>query len=119
MYENYAKLRDQMGWKDYEVCKKIGMSPGTMSDWKKGRYNLKAEKLRKIADLFGVTVDYLMGVQTNVHQIELSAEEMQLLRIFRGLNDVGRARALESLEDMLQIPKYTDKSKESAISNAG
>ena len=75
--------------------------------------------MQKIADYFGVTVDYLMGVQTNVQQIELSAEEMQLLRIFRGLNDVGRARALESLEDMLQIPKYTDKSKESSISNAG
>lgn len=61
MYELYAKIRDGLGLRDSDVCKRAGISPGTMSDWKSGRYNLKAEKLQKIADALGVPVDALMG----------------------------------------------------------
>ena len=31
-----------------------------MSDWKRGRSTPKTENMKKIADYFGVTVDYLM-----------------------------------------------------------
>ncbi|MPN11830.1 hypothetical protein SDC9_159138 [bioreactor metagenome] len=31
-----------------------------LSEWKKGSYTPKQDKLQKIADYFGVTVDYLM-----------------------------------------------------------
>lgn len=66
MYENYAEIRNQLGLRDADVCKRAGISPGTMSDWKNGRYNLKAEKLQKIAEVLGVTVDVLInGVQTS------------------------------------------------------
>lgn len=97
--------------------KSCGFANGYIGQLRKG--TIPADRLAKIASFLDLNIEDLLGVQTNVQQIELSAEEMQLLRIFRGLNDVGRARALESLEDMLQIPKYTDKSKESSISNAG
>lgn len=123
MYERYCELRDGRGLRDAAVANATGIPKSTFSDWKSGRSVPKIEKLQRIADFFGVTVDYLMGVENEARSPEplpaLTAEEAELLRIFRGLNDVGRARALESLEDMLQIPKYTDKSKESSISNAG
>ena len=32
-----------------------------MTDWKKGRSAPKVDKLQKIADYFGVSVDYLLG----------------------------------------------------------
>ena len=65
MYETYAKIRDSKGLKDSDVAKATGISSGTLSDWKKGRYNLKYDKLKKIADYLGVTVDQLTGVQTD------------------------------------------------------
>ena len=37
------------------------MSQPTLSEWKKGTYTPKQDKLQKIADYFGVTLDYLMG----------------------------------------------------------
>lgn len=67
MYEDYARIRDSKGYSDYAVSKGTGISAGTLSDWKKGRYNLKADKLVKIAEFLDVSVDSLMGVQTNVH----------------------------------------------------
>lgn len=56
MYERYAKIRDILGLKDADVCKKAGISPGTMSDWKNHRYELKLDKLKKIADALEVSV---------------------------------------------------------------
>ena len=60
MYEIYAKLRDKKGVKDYEVCRAAGISPSIISDWKAGKYNLKTDKLKKLAEYFGVSMDYLM-----------------------------------------------------------
>ena len=57
MYEKYAKIRDILGLKDADVCKRAGISPGTMSDWKNHRYELKLDKLKKIADALDVSVN--------------------------------------------------------------
>lgn len=60
MYEIYCKLRDERGLKDADVVRETKITKSTFSDWKSGRSNPKQEKLQKIADFFGVTVDYLM-----------------------------------------------------------
>lgn len=61
MYKFYAIARDKKGLKDVNVSKMTGISTGTISDWKSGHIKqLKAEKLQKIADVLGVSVDYLM-----------------------------------------------------------
>ena len=60
MYEIYCKLRDSKGTKDADVAKATGITKSTFSDWKSGRSQPKKEKLQKIAEFFGVTVDYLM-----------------------------------------------------------
>ncbi|MBE5867945.1 MAG: helix-turn-helix transcriptional regulator [Lachnospiraceae bacterium] len=60
MYEIYCKLRDSKGVKDSDVVRATGITKSTFSDWKSGRSNPKNDKLQKIADYFGVSVDYLM-----------------------------------------------------------
>lgn len=60
MYEIYCKLRDSKGIKDADVVKETGITKSTFSDWKNGRSKPKNEKLQKIADYFGVSVEYLM-----------------------------------------------------------
>jgi transcriptional regulator with XRE-family HTH domain len=59
MYEIYCKLRDAKKCKDADVAKATGITKSTFSDWKSGRSKPKGEKLRKIADYFGVSVEYL------------------------------------------------------------
>lgn len=60
MYEIYQKLRDERGLKDSDVAREASVSKLTFSDWKVGRSKPGIKKLQKIADFFGVTVDYLM-----------------------------------------------------------
>lgn len=61
MYENYCRLRDSRGLKDADVVKGTGITKSTFSDWKHGRSAPKQPKLQKIADFFGITLDYLMN----------------------------------------------------------
>ena len=59
MYKSYVRIRDERGLTDYEVAKRAGFSAGTLSDWKAGRYTPKLDKIRKIAEVLGVTIDEL------------------------------------------------------------
>ena len=43
----------------YKVSKETGVSQSTLSDWKRGVSTPKIDKLQKIANYFGVSVEYL------------------------------------------------------------
>lgn len=60
MYEIFVKLLEQYGVTAYKVSKATGIAGSTFTDWKNGRSAPKQDKLQKIADYFGVTIDYLM-----------------------------------------------------------
>ena len=58
MYDKFKKLMDGKGVKASDVSKATKISTSTLTDWKKGRYEPKADKLQKIADYFGVPISY-------------------------------------------------------------
>ena len=61
MYSIFEELMRTKGVKTSDIVKATGISASTLSDWKHGRIkNLKAEKLKLIAEFFGVSVEYLM-----------------------------------------------------------
>lgn len=60
MYEIYLKLLKEKGVKTSDVCKATGIVASTFSDWKKGKSSPKQDKLMKISDFFGVSLEYLM-----------------------------------------------------------
>lgn len=60
MYEIFEQLLRKYGLSAYKVSKETGITQSTLSDWKRGRSTPKTENMKKIADYFGVTVDYLM-----------------------------------------------------------
>ena len=64
MYETFENLLKKMGVTVADVCKATRISSSTMTDWKKGRYESKADKLQRIADYFGVSLSYLMTGET-------------------------------------------------------
>lgn len=76
MYEIFERLLNQAGVTAYRVSKETGIGASTFSDWKKGRSTPKQEKLQKIADYFGVSVDYLMtGKNSSPDKAELTAKD--------------------------------------------
>lgn len=59
MYEIFEKLLEMKGVTAYRVAKETGISTATLTQWKNGTSIPKSDKLQKIADYFGVTLDYL------------------------------------------------------------
>ncbi len=45
----------------YRVAKDTGIAASTLSDWKNGRSAPKADKIRILAQYFGVSTDYMLG----------------------------------------------------------
>lgn len=60
MWEVFDQLCKKHGVTAYRVSEATGIKTSAFSSWKAGRYNLKADKLQKIADYFGVSIEYLM-----------------------------------------------------------
>ena len=63
MYDIFEKLCAEKGVTPYRVCKETGLTTSTISNWKAGRYIPKTDKLQKIADFFGVSIEFLMGTE--------------------------------------------------------
>ncbi len=60
-YSNFEHLLKINGTTVYRVAKSTGISASTFSDWKNGRSTPKADKMKRIADHFGVSMEYLLG----------------------------------------------------------
>ena len=60
MYEKFQELLVKHGKTSYQVSKDTGISETVFSYWKSGRSKPKIDKLKVLADYFGVTIDYFI-----------------------------------------------------------
>ena len=61
--QSFLKLDSLVHARDttyYKVAKDIGISSVVFSDWKRGKSMPKTDKLLKIADYFGVGIEYFL-----------------------------------------------------------
>lgn len=122
MYSIYCKLRDAQNLRDSDVSKATGITKSTFSDWKRGRSKPKQDKLQKIADYFGVTIDYLMtgeSEQTDDFAASddiLNSDLIKLISIYQNLSDEARAELLSYGRFKVKLydndPNWKDAEKE-------
>lgn len=108
MYERYCEIRDRLGLKDAAVAKATGIGKSTFSDWKSGRSAPKREKLRKIAEYFGVSLEELTGeAETESYYLDPEAREMVEFLFkdprYRVLFDASRKVRPEDIEIVRQL----------------
>ncbi|MCI8284987.1 MAG: helix-turn-helix transcriptional regulator [Firmicutes bacterium] len=60
MYKKYVELRNREGVTDYRVAIETGITKSTFTDWKNGRSKPKVDKLKILADYFGVSIEYFL-----------------------------------------------------------
>ena len=60
MNEKYEELLKKTGKTSYQVSKDTGIGQNTLSNWKTGRSKPKIEKIKILADYFGVKVEELI-----------------------------------------------------------
>lgn len=125
MYKIFEQLCKEKGVTAYKVCKATGITTATISNWKAGRYTPKQEKMQKIADYFGVSIEYLMSGKDTDHKEpqlkprdekdikEILSSTEQLLKqdglMFDG--DPASPEAIESILSAMQIGMEMAKKK--------
>ena len=62
--ERIRALRKQKGLTQEELAKAIGVQRAVISKYETGIVDISVSQLEKIADVLGVTVDYLLGGET-------------------------------------------------------
>lgn len=60
MYKKFQELLDKTNKTAYQVSKDTGISTATLSSWKNGEYRPKVDKLKVLADYFGVSIEYFL-----------------------------------------------------------
>lgn len=59
-YEIYSALRDKRQLSDYQVGKDTGIPTSGLTRWKQGKQFPKTDKLLKLAEYFGVSIEYFL-----------------------------------------------------------
>lgn len=58
MYKKFIDLVEGRGLTTYKVAKATGLPTSLFSEWKNGKSTPKIDKIKKIADYFGVSIEY-------------------------------------------------------------
>ena len=64
------ELRNKSGLTQNEIANKLSVSGQTILNWENGIYEPKINQLIQLADLFGVTVDYLIERKSNDKKVD-------------------------------------------------
>lgn len=87
----------------------LGVSQPTISDWESGRKIPSSKSAARLADYFGVSLDYLLGRDEDAkkepdatHGTELSSGEQALIQLFRRVPSDKRELVLAMIEAALQ-----------------
>ena len=59
------KLRKQAKLSQQTLADQIGVFRNTISNWETGYSQISLENAKKVAEYFGVTIDYLLGSESD------------------------------------------------------
>lgn len=110
--ENLKYLREQSGLYQKDVADKLSITSSSYGFYEQGKRNPSPEILSDLADIFNVSVDYLLGRnitisrETNNTFTPISAEHQTLLKNFDQLNEQGQQFILATMNFALSQPNY-------------
>lgn len=124
--ENLKNARKKAGLTQAQAAETIGVNDGTYKNYEQGKREPNGDKMVAIANLFGVTTDYLLGRPGAAPPIDGLSEmiaqnaandiEKTLLEMYFGLDAKKRGAFLQELVDVVnQNQKNSESENEIAI----
>ena len=98
------ELREQRRLNQEGLAMKLNVSQSTISAYEIGERTPDLEMLIEMADFFGVSLDYLVGlsdVKQNISQNSLTEDELEIVYLYSQLTDIAKEK-VKSYIDGLQ-----------------
>ena len=101
-----------------DLATSLNVSQNAIYNWENGKREPSIEMLKKIAEYFEVSFDYLMGFEEirpiKMHELfsgvygprTILNKEKKMLYEFNKLNDDGQDKAIQQIEMLTKIPEY-------------
>ncbi len=96
-------LREEKGVSQQQLANALNISQGSVGNWESGIREPNFETVKKIADYFGVSTDYLLGREDNPTQ----STDQQLEGIDFALYGEIKDLTEEEKQDILNFVKFT------------
>ncbi len=98
--EKLAMLRKNNGYSTRELGEKLGVSQSSVSLWEKGARRPDMGTLVRIANLYGVSTDYLLGSEDNSVKSELTILNEQFNSLERNVSMIKKE--MDSLQKEME-----------------
>lgn len=98
-------LRKEKNITQEQLASKLGVKRAVISKYENESVNINVNTLEKISSILGVTPSYLIGYDD---KIEKSSPEYKLNYSFSQLNNIGKEKALERIDELTKIKEYTE-----------
>ena len=84
------ELRGSVGWSQVELAKRLGVAKQTVSNWENENIQPSIEMLIRLAKMFNVTTDYLLGLE-NITRLSIEGLPANVIMHISQLIDDYRA----------------------------
>lgn len=119
-YDRIFEIMKEKELTAYRVSKDTGISQASLADWRKGRSKPKIDKLQKLSEYFGVSIQYLTGENNEIDDTQQmqapngyyvdkeTAEYAEMLRTRPNARLLFSAAKDISKEDMQKAVEYIE-----------
>lgn len=103
------KLRTKSGKTQKEVATALGRTQQVVGHWETGYAQPDANTLFILCDLYGASVDVAFGFKKSPEELVYDSVDVQtkeFLEKFNQLNEEGKARLMQALDDLIYSGRY-------------
>lgn len=101
MQKNIIFYRKMRKLTQKELAEKVGTGVTTVSGWERGAYSPDIDTLFLICNALGVSLNDICGVTDG--GASMTESEMQLLNIYKALNNDGQRKLIERAEELRNL----------------
>lgn len=105
--DNLKQLRKQKGLNQSELAAYFGIGRTAVTSWENGSTIPNIEVLDKLANIFDVSTDSLLGRPPAIDRYKRNGDTLRLLECYEKLNEIGKREAVKRVAELNMIPQYS------------
>lgn len=107
--ERLVEIREANGYTRKKLAEELGRPYATVTKYETGEREPGHTYIIEIAKKFGVTTDYILGIEKSPAPTEADTGDKRLddiIENYHQLNEAGQQQLAEQAEGLTYIPKY-------------